>query len=85
MGDALSLPPYYRPLFTTLFTLNYAIFGNAAGAGLVNVLIHAAVTLLVFIVTKEITARAMLAATTAALFAVHPAYVRVGRLDFWCN
>ena len=75
MGDALSLPPYYRPLFTTLFTLNYAIFGNAAwGWHLVNVLIHAAVTLLVFIVIKEITARAMLAATTAALFAVHPAH-----------
>ncbi len=77
LGDNISvmLAPYYRPLFTTLFTINYAIFGTAAwGWHLVNVLINAAVTLLVFIVIKEMTGRSLLAAIAAAVFAVHPAH-----------
>ncbi|MEK6320662.1 MAG: tetratricopeptide repeat protein [Acidobacteriota bacterium] len=76
LGDnSLLEAPYYRPLFTALLTVNYSVFETASwGWHLVNVLIHSGVTLLVFIVIKEITDRALLAATSAALFAVHPAH-----------
>lgn len=76
LGDnSLLAPPYYRPLFTALLTLNYSIFAQSAwGWHLVNVLIHSGVTFLVFVVIKEMTDRALLAATTAALFAVHPVH-----------
>jgi protein O-mannosyl-transferase len=66
---------YYRPLFMALFTLNYSIFGTTAwGWHLVNALIHAAVTLMVFFVLKELTEREWLAAIAAGLFAVHPSH-----------
>lgn len=70
-----STDSFYRPLFMTLFTLNYAIFGTAAwGWHLVNVLVHTGVTLLVWLVLKEVTNRKRLSAIAAALFAVHPAH-----------
>ena len=66
---------YYRPLFMTLFTVNYSVFGTTAwGWHLVNVLIHSAVTLMVFFVLRELTDRKTLAAVTAGLFAVHPVH-----------
>jgi protein O-mannosyl-transferase len=71
----LSLGSYYRPFLNVLFTINYALFGEAAwGWHLVNALIHAAVTLMVFVVFKTLTTRVWLAATTACLFAVHPSH-----------
>jgi protein O-mannosyl-transferase len=70
-----TVDPYFRPMFSSLFTLNYALFGTAPwGWHLVNVLIHAGVTLLVFVVSREITERNGVAALTAMLFAVHPAH-----------
>jgi protein O-mannosyl-transferase len=68
--------PYYRPLFSALFTINYALFGTSSPFGwhLVNVLIHALVTLLVYIVCREFTQSGKLALVTASLFAVHPAH-----------
>jgi protein O-mannosyl-transferase len=68
--------PYYRPLFSALFTLNYAMFGTSSAFGwhLVNVLIHALVTLLVFLVCREFTESRRLALITASLFAVHPVH-----------
>jgi tetratricopeptide (TPR) repeat protein len=67
--------PYFRPIFSSLFTLNYALFGTSPlGWHLVNVLIHAAVTLLVFVVSREMTGRNLVALLTAALFAVHPVH-----------
>ncbi|HWO00598.1 MAG TPA: glycosyltransferase family 39 protein, partial [Blastocatellia bacterium] len=66
---------YFRPLFTSLFTINYAIFGNEAwGWHLVNVLIHAGVTALVFFVIQELSDRSRTALITASLFAVHPVH-----------
>ncbi|HVG22011.1 MAG TPA: hypothetical protein VNI02_23455, partial [Blastocatellia bacterium] len=71
----LSLGSYYRPLVDALFTLNYALFGESAREWhLVNVLLHTAVTLLVFVVLRALTARPWLAAISACLFAVHPAH-----------
>ena len=66
---------YYRPIFMTLFTINYAIVGLAPwGWHLINLLIHAAATLLVFITIRELTHRPEMAAITGALFALHPAH-----------
>ena len=70
-----TVDPYFRPIFSSLFTLNYALFGTAPWSWhLVNILIHAAVTLLVFVVSKEVTERNWVAMLTATLFAVHPAH-----------
>jgi protein O-mannosyl-transferase len=74
----LSLGSYYRPSLNALFIINHALFGDSAwGWHLVSALIHGAVTLLVFVVLRELTNRPWLAATTACLFAVHPAHVEV--------
>ena len=64
---------YFRPLFTSLFTINYAIFGAQPwGWHLVNVIIHAGVTALVFFVVQEVTDRKRTGLIAASLFAVHP-------------
>jgi len=66
---------YYRPLFNVLFTINYALFGLAPwGWHLMNVLIHAAVSTLVFVAFRELSGRPWLACTAAALFSVHPVH-----------
>lgn len=72
---ALTADMYFRPIIASLFTINYALFGTSPqGWHVVNVLIHGAVTLLVFFVSEELTGRKLLAAGTAALFAVHPVH-----------
>ena len=72
---AFTVDTYFRPLFSSLFALNYALFGtNPVGWHLISVLVHAGVTLLVFAVAREITERNWVALLTAALFAVHPAH-----------
>ena len=66
---------YFRPMFNSLFTLNYALFGiSPPGWHLANLVIHGAVTLLVFLVAREMTGRRLVAVVTAALFAVHPVH-----------
>lgn len=71
----VSIDYYYRPLFMALLTLNYSIFGTAAWAWhLINVVIHAGVTFLLFITFREATERTWTAAIAAALFAVHPTH-----------
>lgn len=70
-----TVDPYFRPVFTSLLIINYALFGTAPwGWHLVNVLIHASVTLFVFVVVREVTDRRWVAGLTACLFAVHPAH-----------
>lgn len=67
--------PYFRPLFTALFILNYAAFGVTSwGWHLVNVLIHMGVASLVFLVLREIVGRPGVAVLAAGLFAVHPVH-----------
>jgi tetratricopeptide (TPR) repeat protein len=66
---------YFRPAFNSLFTINYGLFGTSAfGWHLVNILIHGAVTLLVFLVSEKVTGRKLVAVVAAALFAVHPVH-----------
>jgi tetratricopeptide (TPR) repeat protein len=70
-----TVDPYFRPLFSALFTINYALFGSSpAGWHLVNVSIHATVTFLVFVVARKVIGRVPVAALTASLFAVHPVH-----------
>jgi tetratricopeptide (TPR) repeat protein len=65
----------FRPLYTALFTTNYAIFGTSAwGWHLVNVLIHMGATMMVFLVINEVIARKWTALIAASLFAVHPVH-----------
>ena len=70
-----SVDPYFRPLFSSLFTVNYALSGDKPfGWHLINILTHAAVTFMVFLVTRELTERSWTAGLTASLFAVHPVH-----------
>jgi tetratricopeptide (TPR) repeat protein len=75
-GDIVfTVDPYFRPVFSSLFIINYALFGTSPwGWHLVNVLIHASVTLVVFVVAREVIERQWVAGLTAGLFAVHPAH-----------
>jgi len=70
-----TVDPYFRPMFSGLFTINYALFGNKPfGWHLISILTHGGVTFLVFMVTREITERNWVAGLTASLFAVHPVH-----------
>jgi len=67
---------YYRPLFLLWFRINNALFGlNPAGFHLTAVLVHAAVTALVFVVGKYLLGNPRLAMFFAVLFGVHPVHV----------
>jgi tetratricopeptide (TPR) repeat protein len=62
-------------MFMSLFTINYAIVGISPwGWHLINLLIHTACTILVFIVLRELARDEKLAAVASAFFAVHPAH-----------
>jgi tetratricopeptide (TPR) repeat protein len=66
---------YFRPLIATFHIVEYHFFGTKAGAyHLINVIIHALVTGLVFIILRKISDRPRLAFIAAALFAVHPVH-----------
>src|SRR5215831_3682528 len=66
---------YFRPIFGSFLTINYALFGNKAfGWHLISLLTHAAVTYLVFAASREITQRNWESGLTASLFAVHPVH-----------
>ena len=68
--------PYFRPALAGLFVVSYRVFGRTAwGYHLINILIHACVTLLVFLVVKEVSSRLGIAAFCSLLFAVHPVHV----------
>jgi protein O-mannosyl-transferase len=66
--------PYYRPLWGVLGMLCYSVFGMQAwGYHLVSILLHAACTLLVFLITAELADRNV-ALWSALLFAVLPVH-----------
>lgn len=72
----MTTQPYFRPMFSVIFTLAYALFGTTAwGWHLVSVLVHTGVTVLVFLNVKKLTSRNWLALMTASFFAVHPVHV----------
>ncbi len=77
----------YRPLTLFSFALNYAVHGyRPAGYHLVNVLLHAAVCVLVWHFARRWSGDAAIASLTAVAFAVHPVHVEavanvVGRAE----
>ncbi|MEW6126681.1 MAG: tetratricopeptide repeat protein [Acidobacteriota bacterium] len=69
-------PPYYRPLFTVLFTVEYQLFGIwQQGWHLVSVLLHIFCSIGVFFVLMQLSRNRMIAVITAAIFAVYSIHV----------
>src|SRR2546430_9563215 len=69
-------PPYYRPLFTAYLTLNYKLFGLwEPGWHLMNLLVHVAATVAVYLLLKRLSGNRLVAALAALLFGVHTAHV----------
>ena len=69
-------PPYYRPLFTVYLTVNYKLFGLwEPGWHLVNLLVHTAVTVLVYYLLRRLSRDKVVALLGALLFGLHPAHV----------
>jgi protein O-mannosyl-transferase len=79
----------YRPLTTFTYALNYAVLGNEqrpAGYHALNLLLHWANALMVFVLIRRALGDVRAAAVAAALFAVHPLATEavtniVGRAD----
>lgn len=81
--------PLWRPLTTLTFALDHAVHGLAPfGYHLVNVVLHAAVSLLVLVVFAAVTAAPRTALAAALLFAAHPVHTEavanvVGRAELF--
>lgn len=69
-------PPYYRPLFTILFTIEYQLFGLwPQGWHLVSLLLHILCSVGVYYVLLLLAKRKSVAALAALLFAVYSIHV----------
>jgi hypothetical protein len=67
---------YYRPTFTAYNILCYQLFGlQPAGWKVANILLHAAVTVLLFGLLRRLGVRLGTAFATCLIFAVHPIHV----------
>ena len=64
----------YRPLTMLTYMANHQVSTDPFGFHLVNVLLHALVTLAVFALARELLGSLLAAAVAAALFAVHPVH-----------
>ena len=70
---ALRITNYYRPMMTFGYLLCYQFFGPLPyGFHLVNLLLHAAVVLVLFWVTEKMFQRRDLALAAGLIFALHP-------------
>ena len=64
---------YYRPLMSFAYLVSYKIFGRLAfGFHLVNLVLHVAVVLLLFVLTERLFGDRLLSLIAAGLFALHP-------------
>lgn len=69
-------PPYYRPIFTVMLTVEYQLFGLwQQGWHLVSLMLHILCSVGVFYVLLKITGRRFIAAASAILFAVYSIHV----------
>ncbi len=74
-SDQEASGPYYRPLFNIALTINYQIFGlEVFGWHLFSLVIHLAVTLLIYALARQWGLSRDLAAAAAVLFGVHPVH-----------
>jgi hypothetical protein len=72
--DPSYVNPYYRPVTTISFMLNYIISGNNPfGYHLVNILLHAAVCVLLFLTIEHFLKNSLAAFVSAIVFCLHPA------------
>jgi len=68
--------PYYRPLVTLSYRLDYLLWGmNPFGFHLTNVVIHILVVLLFYVVIRVVFQQRLVAWVASLLFAVHPIHV----------
>jgi Tfp pilus assembly protein PilF len=66
---------YYRPLMTFAYLLCYKLFGPIPfGFHLFNLILHAAVVLLLFAVTEQLFGDRLVSLVVAGLFALHPVH-----------
>src|SRR5690242_19851439 len=64
---------YYRPLMTFAYLISYKICGRLPfGFHLVNLVLHVAVVLLLFVLTERLFQDRLLSLIAAGLFALHP-------------
>ena len=64
---------YYRPLMTFAYLIGYKIYGRIPfGFHLMNLALHVAVVLLVFLVTERLFHDRLISLIASGLFAVHP-------------
>jgi protein O-mannosyl-transferase len=69
-------PPYYRPLFTVLFTIEYQLFGlKPQGWHLISLFLHILCAIGVYYVVHELSRKSGVAVVAAILFAVHSIHV----------
>ena len=69
-------PPFYRPILTIVFTAEYHIFGLwPQGWHLVSLLLHTLCAIAVYYIFLLISKSNVMAALTAALFAIYPIHV----------
>ncbi|HWP45117.1 MAG TPA: tetratricopeptide repeat protein [Blastocatellia bacterium] len=77
--DALRVPtppPYYRPVFTVLFTVGYHVFGLwPQGWHLMSLLFHILCSVGVFYLIRLVSEKKRVAAVAALIFAVFPVHV----------
>ncbi len=67
---------YWRPIFTAFNILNFRLFGlNPFGWHLLNILLHIAVCILVYLLLQRWNLPEILAFSIALIFAVHPVHV----------
>ena len=75
LTDVESDSNYYRPLMWIVYNAVYSVAGASPWAfHLVNILLHACVTAVVFLLTLELWKDLKIAGIAAALFALHPVH-----------
>ena len=68
--------PYYRPVFLLWLLLNYSLFGYSTAAWHASaVLLHVAVTLLVYLLARRLLSHWSTAVAAALLFGLHPVHI----------
>ena len=76
---------YYRPLMTFAYLVCYKLFGPIPfGFHLFNLILHAAVVLLLFAVTEQLFGDRLVSLVVAGLFALHPVHTEsVAWIAMW--
>lgn len=67
---------YYRPLFQLWLLLGYSVFGlNPFGWHLLTLLMHIAVTAMVYLLARRVTGDRLTAAVATVIFGLHPTHI----------